>query len=145
MAWSIASIKEAKHFITQKGRVSCYKALIKANMKKPNLQTKQRGERQAASKPNITKMYSPTWLHPNKPPKGTDTTKQTKWPQRSTSTNPQKENKQEHGKGLDLRKQAWIKHKHMKKSKQSINIHRGTNPNSLLKLRCVDVGLDHLI
>ena len=39
MAGSIASIKEAKHFITQKGRVSCYKALIKANMKKPNLQS----------------------------------------------------------------------------------------------------------
>ena len=53
-------------------------------------------------------MYSHTWLHPNKPPKGTDATKQVSGPKDQQVINPQRENKQEHGKGLDLSKQAWI-------------------------------------
>ena len=39
---------------------------------------------------------------------GKDATKQTKKHQRCKQTNPQKEDKQEHGKDLDLSIQAWI-------------------------------------
>jgi len=31
----------------------------------------------------------------------------------------------------------------MEKSKQSTNMHKGTNPNPLLRLGCIDVDLDH--
>ena len=43
-------------------------------------------------------MYLHTWLHPNKPTKGMDATKQSNWPQRPTSDNPQRENVQGNGK-----------------------------------------------
>ena len=33
----------------------------------------------------------------------------------------------------------------MKNGKQSTNIHKGDNPNPLLKHGCVDVSLDHYI
>jgi len=51
-----------------------------------------------ASKPNITKMCPHTWLHLSKPPKGTYATKQIGGPKDQQATNPQRENKQEHGK-----------------------------------------------
>ena len=31
----------------------------------------------------------------------------------------------------------------MEKGKQSIDVHKGNNPIPLLKLGCMDVGLDH--
>ena len=43
--------------------------------------------------------------------RGKDATEQTRWPQRPTSTNPQRENKQTLGKDQDLSKQAWIQSK----------------------------------
>ena len=49
-------------------------------MRNPNMHTKQRRERHAANMLNITKMYPYTWLHPNKPPKGMDATKQASGP-----------------------------------------------------------------
>ena len=71
-----------------------------------------------ASKPNITKMYSQAWLHPNKPPKGVDATKQSKWPQRPTS-NKYTKGKQARTKQMPRSKQTsmdpnintWIKGK----------------------------------
>ena len=72
---------------------------------------------QAKSKPNITRMYSHIWLHPNKPPKGMDATKQASGPKDHYATNPYRENKQEHVKRLELSKQARFQNKeHMEKS-----------------------------
>ena len=69
---------------------------------------KQRRERYAVIKPNIMTMYTQTWLHPNKSPKGMGATKQASDPKDQQATNPLRQNKQEHDKGLDLSKQAWI-------------------------------------
>ena len=51
---------------------------------------KQRRERLVTSVPNITRMYSQAWLHPNKPQKGTDATKEVSGPKRPTSHKPTK-------------------------------------------------------
>ena len=108
----MAQSKHSNH----EGSKTCYHTKGKGKHVKSTTPTREtlickakQKERKASHKQaNITKMYSHTWSHPNKPPKGMDATKQIVWPQRLTSTNPQRENKQEHGKGLDLSKQAWI-------------------------------------
>ena len=72
--------------------------------------------RQAASKPNIMKIYSYTWLYPNKPSNVTNATKQASGPKDQQATNPQMETKQEQGKepiskqtSMDLKQRAWTR------------------------------------
>lgn len=61
-------------------------------------EAKQRRERLVTSELNITRIYSPMLLHPNKPPKGVDAIIQASGPKDQHATNSQWENKQEHGK-----------------------------------------------
>ena len=69
--------------------------------------------------------------------------KKQKGPQRLTSTNPQRENKQEHGKGLDLSKQARVQTQKAWKIANRAQTCKKEHLNPLLKLGCMDVGLDH--
>ena len=84
--------------------------------------------------------------HPKKVAGGvvSHTTKQANSPKDQQSTNPQRENKQEHDKELRCKQTSMdLKQKNMENGKRSTNMHKGTNPKHLLKHGCMDVGLDH--
>ena len=84
--WHKAS--KAAHYHTKGKGKHVIKHLKRLRYETLTWKSKQMRVRQAASKPNIMKIYSYTWLYPNKPSNVTNATKQASGPKDHQTINP---------------------------------------------------------